>query len=258
MTIRDRIAETLEQHDATFISARLVGSLRQRVDHEESDIDVIFLFAQEPKSYVGFNGTLNNLQNHSDEIDVSGWNVEKFGKLLADSNPDAVEYFNSPSTGLPDAIDHSDVGDDAIENFNHMALYHHYLSLASSNYHKYVQSENKPTVNRNYHVANATARAQYIRRAGRLPPASTHELIDSGELLPETRGTLSNLADRKMIPDERHKRIGDFAGEIFRAEDGRDMEPTDARINSPDKDAINNFIHRAVDHAKVSESQIPD
>lgn len=254
--IREKIRQELFDIEADkgihLVNARQRGSEMLGVSHDNSDYDVMFLFAQDASRYAQLDGHIDSIHDPSRGenglIDLHGWNIDKFGELAADSNPNAIEYCRPEATeyisfhdgGVFDAVRH-----ELQQNFNHMSLYHHYISMAKSNYEKYVASGNDCTKGRQFYIARAIACAAHIRRGGTLPPMDVSELSESPHIKPHLQGTLRNLADSKRSgngSDEYH----DVVGYLYTDESDADMDPTDARIRQPSRETIDAFIREAI------------
>ena len=233
------------------IAGRERGSRMIGVTHENSDWDAFLLFAQPAEEYATLSGYTDTLSRkfNDEEIDIHGWNVQKFAKLAQDSNPNAVEflmsdteYFNNlPEGGL--ILDKIEA--DVRHNFNHMALYHHYLSLAKSNYKKYIESGNDCTYNRQFYVMRALCMAKNIRKEGTFPNLNVWDFLDETDSLTEAeRSTLQRLSEKKQngILGE----ADDIVGTYLDSEDEKFMEPADRRINQPTKGILNDLIRQSI------------
>ncbi len=249
--IIERMEEAAEDKGVIPIAGRERGSRMIGVEHEESDWDAFLLFAQPVEEYVTLSGYTDTLSRKFDggDIDIHGWNVKKFATLAQDSNPNAVEfimseneYFNNlPNDGL--VLDR--IRADMKHNFNHMALYHHYLSLAKSNYEKYVFSCKDCTYNRQFYVMRATMMAKHIRKAGTFPKLNVWDFLEQTDALDEDeRDLLTRLSEKKQNGD-----LGEadnLVGLYLNNEYDLFMEPTDERINNPTKELLNDLVRQSL------------
>lgn len=136
------LEEFEEQHDLDILSVRPYGSHAKNMAGPESDHDIMFIFRQEPMAYVEELGNrVDTIHTESYGYDFQGWNVDKFGNLLKDSNPQCLEFLNSPveykyleepSMWLAALREHANT------SFKPIALYYHYRDMAKSNYMKYL------------------------------------------------------------------------------------------------------------------------
>lgn len=250
--IRSELFRLEQEKNIHIINARERGSRMLGASHERSDWDVLFLFAQDAANYATIHGHIDSIHEphlgEDDEIDLHGWNIDKFGGLIRDSNPNAIEYCREDPKeyitfhdgGAFDAL-----ARDARENFNHMALYHHYISMGKRNWKKYIDSGNDRTKGRQFYVARAIAMAQGIRRGGEMPPLDARELADYEPIDLELRKILAKLTEAKRAghgPQDNP----DITGTFYHEESDADMDPTDERINSPDDELIDDFIRTAL------------
>lgn len=250
--ILNELMELEREKNIHIVNARERGSRMLGAEHEESDWDVTFLFAQDASRYATLRGRIDSIhQPHlgeNEEIDLHGWNIDKFGGLLSDSNPNAIEYCREDPKEyirFHDDGAFESMAENARENFNHMALYHHYISMAKRNWKKYVDSGNDCTKGRQFYVARALGMAQGIRLGGEMPPLDARELADYEPIDKGLRQTIAKLTEAKRTGrggDE----YEDIVGEWYELESAASMEPTDERINSPNKDLIDEFITTAI------------
>lgn len=256
MRIREELCKLEDEKDITLINARERGSRMLGAEHEGSDWDVLFLFAQDASRYATIHGHIDSIHaphlGEDEQIDLHGWNIDKFGGLLHDSNPNAIEYCREGATEYIQALDPTNekflaLAKDARENFNHMSLYHHYISMGKRNWKKYIDSGNDCTLGRQFYVARSIAAAKYIRCEGELPPMDAGELADA--MHEYGTGNLgSTLA--KLTRAKREGRgdteADDLVGRFYEAESEAPIEPTDERIKSPDTELIDDFIRAAI------------
>ena len=249
--IIERMEEAAEDKGVIPIAGRERGSRMIGVEHEESDWDAFLLFAQPVEEYVTLSGYTDTLSRKFDggDIDIHGWNVKKFATLAQDSNPNAVEfimseneYFNNlPNDGL--VLDR--IRADMKHNFNHMALYHHYLSLAKSNYEKYVSSGKNCTSNRQFYVTRATLMAKHIRKERTFPKLNVWNFLEQTDALDENERNLLELLSEKKQGGE----LGEWpdqCGPVLEHEQDVFMEPIDERINNPEKELLNDLVRQSI------------
>lgn len=97
------------------------------------------MYVQPPVRYVTLDGYVASVEPATEPpVELSGWNVRRFGELLASSNPAAVEFLSSPlryRTYEPlGALERAVAG-----SVDPVGLYHHYRSLARNQHRKYLQ-----------------------------------------------------------------------------------------------------------------------
>ena len=253
--ILDELAKIERDRGVHIVNARERGSRMLCVPHNNSDWDVMFVFAQEAPTYAQFNGYIDTIHEphlgEGGKIDLHGWNIDKFGSLLADSNPNALEYCSPSYEYIASrAAGWEPMAQNALDNFNHMDLYNHYISMAKRNWTKYVDSGSDRTKGRQFYIARATACAKYIRCLGSFPPLNVFELCE--ELHPHENNRLNNLCPT-LTYLAREKRRGngddeydDVVGRFYKTESEVPIEPTDERTSQPDTELIDDFIAEAM------------
>jgi predicted nucleotidyltransferase len=248
--IRSELRRLEQEKNIHIVNARERGSRMLGAEHEDSDWDVMFLFAQDAGDYATIHGHIDSIHEphvgQSEEIDLHGWNIDKFGELVLDSNPNAVEYCRANPTEYISAGKTFDrLASNVRHSFNHMSLYHHYISMAKRNWKKYIDSDNDCTKGRQFYVARSVAMAQGIRRGGGMPPLDARELADYEPIDEDIRRVLAKLTEAKRSGHGEQENE-DIVGELYERESDAPMNPTDERINRPDTGYIDNFIREKV------------
>lgn len=249
--ITRKAKEAADDKSVIPIAGRERGSRMIGVEHQDSDWDAFLLFAQPAEEYAVLSGYTDTLSRKFDDgdVDIHGWNVQKLAQLALDSNPNATEFLMSEKQYFVASDEIGRLLDECRaemhHNFNHMALYHHYLSLARSNYEKYIASGNDCTSNRQFYVARATAMAKYIRKEGQWPPLNVWDLLRLETVLEEDeRDLLESLSHKKA--DGNLGEMPDEVGPMLDAETDAEMNPKDDRINQPSKEPFNDLIRAAI------------
>lgn len=248
--MRDEIEDQLnyieDEHNVEILNARQRGSRMLGIEHDESDYDVMFLFAHPIKEYLSLDKETDNIERHhvgpDDKIDLMGWDVYKFARLASNSNPNAVEYCAPSRTYRHAGPQFVEVRDNVLENANLMALYHHYLSMAKSNYSKYVEPYYTSPVTRQVHVARAVCMAEYIRENDSVPPIEVPVLLDIHRT--DATRRLSRLLPTRQ--DDPEREIEDRVGTLLATEERAAMEPTDERTKNPSKHTLEWFVQDAI------------
>ncbi|WP_276257512.1 DNA polymerase beta superfamily protein [Haloglomus litoreum] len=136
--LADALAAVERYHDARVLAARDIGSRAWNLHSATSDHDVAALFVQRPAAYARLGDVVESVERTEGETELRAWNVRRFGELLVDSNPTALEFCHSPLVHRAyDPL--SALVDDVADRFDPMSVYHHYRSLATRQYHKYLQ-----------------------------------------------------------------------------------------------------------------------
>lgn len=244
--VLDRVAS---DNDITILSEREMGSRMMGVSHDDSDWDVMFVYCfDEPWKYVARGHSKKTIDTVEGDIEIHGWNIDKFVEHYMDSNPTVVEFLSADVYDEKYPIIWRELERDMTENFNHMALYHHYISLAKSNYTKYIANDNDCTRGRQFYIMRAAALARYIRVVGEMPQMDTYEFLDEAHptaLSDEEHDKLMWLADQKYL-GRGDKHNPDVVGEFYQNEYDESMDVTDERVSSPSEDAVNDLVRESL------------
>lgn len=246
--ILTKLDEIESERGITIHSARERGSRMMGVAHDDSDWDIMFVYSMEPWKYAAPGHSMKTITVSDEPLDLHGWNIDKFANHLLDSNPDAIEFLMADTYREDSSHLWEVLREDATENFNHMALYHHYISMAKKNYCKYIESGNDCTRGRQFYVMRATAYARYIRLEGHLPPMNVYDFLDEAHphaLSDEEHDKLMWLADQKSLGRGSEDQP-DVVGEFYEAESSAPIEANKGRIRSPDRDLLIELVRESL------------
>ena len=185
------------------------GSRAWGMESKDSDYDVRFVYRNALVDYIKLRPKKNyiggNWKNKGIEIDYQGFDIFKFAQLLIKSNPNMVEWCNSPIVyyGTVNPV----MGKWIRENYNPIALYNGYRSLAHNNYMKYIASEKQVTYKKYLYVMRGIYNALHIAIKKELPPM---RLVDlryhlTGYIPSSTHDLFSSLIQVKRTGQEKTK-----------------------------------------------------
>ncbi|MBR3313670.1 MAG: nucleotidyltransferase domain-containing protein [Atopobiaceae bacterium] len=145
---------------------------------EDSDYDVRFVYARPQVDYLRLEGVRDTIEWRLDEeLDIAGWDIGKFLKLLRSSNPTAFEWLGSPIVYREEER-FREVRELAPRCFNPVAHAHHYLGMASRHSVRHIKS-GRITLKRYLYAIRALLAAQWaIERQSPVPMAFS-ELCDA-------------------------------------------------------------------------------
>ncbi len=171
------------------------GSRAWRMESKDSDYDVRFVFVRPLKEYIQINKPGEVIEAAFDKkgnpcskegafIDVSGFDVFKFVKMLSSSNPTTIEwlisdivYYGKQNIGFKKF---------AINNFNPISLYHHYKSMCRNNYLKYLKSGNDVTYKKYLYAFRGLINARWVAHKKSIPPIIfTNTFREIGGIIPD-------------------------------------------------------------------------
>jgi len=169
------------------------GSRSWRMDSKDSDYDVRFVYTRPLDDYLQINLPKDVIMKHYDKqgnphsaegcfIDVCGFDIFKFTRMLSSSNPTVIEWLQSDIIYCGDKP--KVFVDFAKNNFNKVSLYHHYKSMCRQNYLKYLKFGNLVTYKKYLYAMRGLVNAKYVSVSGILPPISfVHTLNASSSFI---------------------------------------------------------------------------
>lgn len=121
---------------------------------DDSDYDVRFVYVRPRNDYLRLEGIRDTIEWRLDEdLDVIGWDMVKFLRLLRASNPTAYEWLGSTITYQEEGC-MKWVREVAPECFNPVAHAHHYLGMATKHDVRYLRN-GKATLKRYLYAIRA-------------------------------------------------------------------------------------------------------
>lgn len=178
-TIR-RICKELESHKKIKILFAVEnGSRAWRMASADSDYDVRMVFVRPIREYIQINRPGDVLEAAYDQegnphaqkgavIDVAGFDVFKYVKMLSSSNPTTIEWL------MTDIVYYGGQNvvfkEFAQNQFSPISLYHHYKSMCRNNYLKYLKSGSLVTYKKYLYAFRGLVNAKWVVNKKSVPP----------------------------------------------------------------------------------------
>ena len=189
--MKDRINKILQQiekdNDIKIIFAVENGSRAWGMASKDSDYDVRFVFYRPLNNYISLNPSVDVINSAYDKdlnlcglqgslIDISGFDIFKYLKLLLASNPTAIEWLNSSivyygNNNLP-------LQEYMNNNFNQERLFKHYFSLFQNNYREFIQQGKSITYKKYLYSMRGLLNAKYVYEFDKIPPLELRQTVD--------------------------------------------------------------------------------
>lgn len=145
------------------------GSRSWGFESANSDYDVRGVFVRPVKDYVGLENKSDQINLVIDDIDIELWDVRKFCKLLISSNPQVGEWLNSEIIYKDsDYLNH--FREIFKAGFSAYKLKKHYVSMARSNYEKYIRGQISCSLKKYAYVLRAIACVDFLEQYEIVPP----------------------------------------------------------------------------------------
>lgn len=190
------------------------GSRAWRMDSINSDYDVRFVYHYPLEKYISLKQPNDVIQKYYDEngkkheakgcfIDIVGFDIFKYLKLLASSNPTTIEWLKS------DIVYHGKQNkkfqDFAFNHFKKAALFYHYKSLGRQNYEKYIASGTNITFKKYLYALRGLVNANYVMDYNNVPPIELSDAIKKIKMPEDIRQTMLDIILLKKQGKEQSK-----------------------------------------------------
>ena len=205
---RDARAELYKlehERNIKIIFACESGSRAWGFASRNSDFDVRFVYVRPARSY--FRPTLgrdvidsNDLPARTDDLDFSGWDLLKTLALAAKSNPQVVEWINSPILYYAYSPFVEELRSIMAE-FNPRAMMHHYSSMAKRTWFEKLRNVGETVPYKKYLYVIRPALACFSLEANPtvMPPTDFNELLERVKLNPRVRPIIPAIRDLLRI-----------------------------------------------------------
>ena len=173
-----RLAVLEREEDVRVVYAVESGSRAWGFASTDSDFDVRFLYVHRPAWYLAIDRRRDVIERPIvDEIDLSGWDLDKSLGLMLKSNPPLFEWLRSPlvyseQTGV--AREMRRLGATA---YDPKAGFHHYLHMAQSGFRGELQRD-RVRHKKYFYVLRPALACRWIDAEATPPPMEFEALVD--------------------------------------------------------------------------------
>ena len=174
--IQAHLAEIERLHDIRIIFAIESGSRAWGFASPDSDYDVRFIYVKHPESYFNLGKDEDTLEYYpAPEMDIVGWDLGKYLKLIYKSNSVAFEWANSPIVYRKTA-QWEQIASIIGSYFNTKAAIYHYYGEGA---HIFKANEHNSTISyKSYlYILRVILAARYIQRHNTVPPMPFADLV---------------------------------------------------------------------------------
>ncbi|MGB3300424.1 MAG: nucleotidyltransferase domain-containing protein [Phormidesmis sp.] len=195
MSIQSRIHHELDrlaaEESIKIIVAVESGSRAWGFPSQDSDYDVRFIYARDPWRYINVYKGRDVIERPiADELDISGWDLQKAFGLLRKSNPALMEWVNSPLIYRELQPQADNFRRLATQAFLPLASCHHYLSMAHGHQRRSARHKKVSLKHYLYSVRPCLA-ARWVVEYGTQPPMLFSKLVET--FLPQ--GEIRQIVD---------------------------------------------------------------
>lgn len=254
--IQNLLQQVEKDNNIKIIFAIENGSRSWGMASKDSDFDVRFVFKKQLNDYITLNPTKNVINFAFDEklnpcdaqdslIDMSGFDIFKYLKLLLASNPTTIEWLNSPIVYYGD--NNLSLRAYMKENFNQERLFKHYFSLFRHNYLEFIQQAKAITYKKYLYSMRGLLNALYVYEFDKIPPLDLRQTVKELENIipPDIYKKIQEVIEIKSQGLERDVilRIPQFDA-YFNIELQKEFSNFNPR--KPDVEVFNNYLQKLI------------
>lgn len=159
----------------------------------DSDFDVRFVYVKPKKQYLHINEQADFFDFPiNNDLDINGWDLKKFLKLLYASNATPFEWMQSPVLYHKEAIFFGMIEELLPDYFCQQTLVHHYLGLV----HKKMEELNEENIRLKdfFYIYRSLLATRFAMENNQYPPmefSKLMNLVDNESLVEETNRLLA-------------------------------------------------------------------
>ncbi|MBR6162831.1 nucleotidyltransferase domain-containing protein [bacterium] len=252
--IKTLLQQTEKDNGIKILFAIENGSRSWGMASKDSDFDVRFVFFREIKYYLSlskkeevlnssFDKNLNPCPVQGALVDICGFDIFKYLKLLLSSNPTTIEWLNSPIVYYGD--NNLSLRGYMKENFNQERLFRHYFSLFKNNYREFIQLGKAITYKKYLYSMRGLLNAKYVYEFNKIPPLDLRQTVEEVKnLIPKkVYEKIEEVIKIKSLGLERDTilRIEEF-DEFFNSELQKEYQNFNPK--KPDVKVLNEFLEK--------------
>jgi len=261
--INELLMQVAKEYDVQILFAVESGSRAWGMASKDSDYDVRFVFYRKPQEYtlinpksdvitVAFNEKFERISPEGSLIDMQGFDILKFSKMLSSSNPTVIEWLNSNILYFGERP--KEFVRFSNNLFNPISLYYHYKSMGKQNYLKYIKPQNYPSTPKKYlYTCRGIINSIWVKERGSLPMIDFETTLSAlsydKNVSSEIKEILVKIIQNKRNQNENHiienlQVLDDFIEKQLKI----DEAPNKRHFHTPEyfNDVITPIIHNVV------------
>ncbi len=222
------------------------GSRAWRIDSMDSDYDVRFVYKRDLKEYLKLNKPKEVIECKEGDIDIVGFDIYKFSKLLLSSNPSMIEWLKSDLVYIDKDITKSVFKSFIMKNFNPKTLYYHYKSMCKNNYLKYIKGNTNKSYKKYLYCIRGIVNALWVKNLNKTPPIHfVHTLNSLDNFIPKDIISMTNeiiKIKKKGLEKDSAVKVSIFNSFIENFLKSSSLEDYNGIFKEIDKSVIENHI----------------
>jgi predicted nucleotidyltransferase len=216
--INNRLDAIEEREGVRILYACESGSRAWGFPSADSDYDVRLIYVRPREWYLRLDSEACRdviEEPIEDVLDINGWDLKKALQLLKKSNPVLMEWLQSPVVYREDPSFKGVMGELMATYCSPGACYHHYSSMARSNFREHLKGEEVKT-KKYFYVLRPVLAMIWIERGMGIVPMEFENLVDKiledGMLKKDIQKLITEKRDG--LESERGPRIGSISNFI--------------------------------------------
>ena len=207
--IRTALASIERKHGVRVLHAAESGSRAWGFASPDSDFDARFVYAHPVAWYLSIDERTRPGQPQRDvieqmlpgDLDVSGWDLRKALRLVAQGNATVAEWLRSPLVYAGDDAARAFLRELTDAAYRPLPAWYHYRSMAMSNARQHLGGETVK-LKKYFYTLRPLLCAQWLGEGRGVPPLEFAALLDT--LLPDgpVRAAIDALVDAKRVTAE--------------------------------------------------------
>lgn len=167
-----------------------------------SDWDVRFIYIHTPDWYLQINDRKDCIEQMlPDDLDLSGWELQKALRLFRKSNPPLLEWLRSPLVYQQEEAFITTMRRAAEQYFNPKNCLYHYFHMARRNWEAYFKTE-EVRLKKYLYVLRPILACSWIERTGNMAPMEFAILLENEVQATDLRKAIDELLVRKQSAEE--------------------------------------------------------
>ena len=217
--IQEILANIEDEKQVKILFAVEAGSRAWGFESRDSDYDIRFVYIPPTPRYLTLDTQRDVIEEMHGDIDLVGWDLRKALTLFRKTNPNFIEWLNSPITY--DETKHHGINlrQELIsylpEYIGKKAMISHYYSMAKRNWKEYLQES--PVWTKKYlYVIRPLITCTWLEHENTTPPVNFRELLSNTSPLLKAKKfenttpndvirSIRELVERKKAGDELSK-----------------------------------------------------
>ena len=203
--IQQQLLQLEETQQIKILYAVESGSRAWGFASQNSDWDVRFIYVHPPEWYLGIDKKPDNIELMlPNDLDLSGWELQKTLRLFRKSNPPLLEWLRSPIVYQQAGNFLHKMTDAANRFFNPTSCLYHYYHMARRNWEAYFKTD-EVRLKKYLYVLRPIFACMWIERTESMAPMEFDTLLQQEVINEPLRQAINDLLDKKKSGTEMDK-----------------------------------------------------